>query len=78
MDKMELRTMMRKRLVDMKFDEDVLIPIEINTEQVEQDNEEYPTAKNLAEEACSTYEIRETELNIIKETSEPVEEEEEK
>ena len=76
MGKVDLKKMMRKKLVENKFDQDILLPIIENTETPEGDNEDFVTTKNIAEEQFSTYDLRETELNPIKETKENVDEEE--
>ena len=61
----ELKRLMRKRLVDKNFDEDVLLPVVNRLAQQEQENEEFVTIKNIG----SCYEVNETELNIIKEAT---------
>ena len=61
-----MKRMMRKKLIENKFDEEILIPIPDNEEIPEKENEEFNTTKFLAEEGVSTYDIRDTDLNPIK------------
>ena len=76
MGKVDLYKMMRKKLVENKFDEDILLPIIDNTETPEGDNEDFVTTKNIPEDQFSIYDLKETELNPIKETKENIDEEE--
>lgn len=53
-----MKRLMRRALVEKKFDEDILAPIEDNLEQPDRDADEMTTVKFLADEGASTYEIR--------------------
>lgn len=69
---------MRKNLVDRKFDEQVLAPISDPKEQ-EPENDELTTVRLISDEPLSSADIRTpTELNIIEEAKEIIEEEQEK
>jgi hypothetical protein len=65
MSQHELRKLMRKKLVDKHFDEDVLLPIR-DPQEHENEGDDRATVKFIGEDS-SSHEIRATELNIIQE-----------
>lgn len=74
----ELKRLMRKNLVEKKFDELVLVPV-ADPKEKEQENDELTTVRLISDEPLSSADIRTpTELNIIEEAKEIVEEEQEK
>jgi hypothetical protein len=74
----ELKRLMRKNLVEKGFDEVVLAPV-ADPKEKEQENDELTTVRLISDEPLSSADIRTpTELNIIEEAKEIVEEEQEK
>ncbi len=70
----ELQKMMRKNLIDRNFDQDVLLPIP-DPQEHEQEIDDMTTVRFIAEDSESMHHLNNpTELNIIQEARELVEE----
>jgi hypothetical protein len=75
MPRIELKRLMRKNLVDRRLDEKVLVAVTEPKEQ-EQETDELTTFRLISDEPLSSADVRTpTELNIIDEAKEIVEEE---